>query len=112
MNRVNMRIPRYRVAIAAVLSTGIAHASTEVAPRGTEPVLTPAGDSVSLAQVWDELIVGGDKKFNAFIQGNAVPVNEVANGDAAHQARPAPSLLWILGAGIIGLATVARRRSH
>lgn len=107
MNRVNRRIPCHSLAIAAVLATGIAHASSDVA--GSDPVVTPAA-SGSLAVVWDELIVGGDKKFNAFIQGNSV--SETANAGATPQARPAPSLLWVLGAGIIGLATVARRRSQ
>lgn len=111
MNRVNRRIPRYSLAIAAVLATGLAQASSDVAALGTDALVTPAA-SGSLAVVWDELSVGGDKRFNTFIQGNSAVVTESANGVAAHQARPAPSLLWVLGAGIIGLATVARRRSQ
>ncbi|MCO6411135.1 MAG: hypothetical protein J5I92_00165 [Thiogranum sp.] len=111
MNRVNRRIPRYSLAIAAILATGVAHAASNVATPGAESALTPAA-SAPLAVVWDELSVGGDKRFNTFIQGNSAVVTESANGVAAHQARPAPSLLWVLGAGIIGLATVARRRSQ
>jgi hypothetical protein len=110
MIRVRTRSPRFILAIAAVLSTGLAHATTDTASAVQEQLITPAR-SASLEVVWEELKVGGDKSFNTFILRN--PVLEANTADSlSRPPRPVPDLLWVLGAGIIGLATVARRRSH
>ena len=111
MKRVNTRTQLCNLAMAAMLFSGVAHAANDNAPAQAELHLSRS-EAVSLAVVWDELKVGGDKSFNAFIQGNPALAGDTGNDNTGLAARPAPSLLWVLGAGIIGLATVARRRSH
>jgi len=54
---------------------------------------------------WEDLHGGGDQDFNDLVL--------LVGGDVGlHAAVPVPAALLLFGSGILGLATVARRKSH
>jgi hypothetical protein len=90
--------------IIGLLISGAGHAAGQPAA-----VFSGASGQSAVGLVWQELHAGGEKNFDPLIPRDSRPA---ANPPASASTPAAPSLLWMLGASIIGLATVARRRSH